>query len=129
MRWMKWISLAAAIALIVSCFSPWVTIPGRNITITGIDATGTTFGKPGYFNLLMTGVYILLTFVPRLWAKRLNLIVAAINIAWAFRNFIILSRCEGGECPEKQTAFYIMLFASVVMLLGSLLTDTGKKNY
>ena len=54
MRWMKWAGLAAAILLIVSCFSTWVTIISKNIIVSGVDATGTSYGKPGYFNLLMT---------------------------------------------------------------------------
>ncbi len=34
MRWMKWIGLAAAILLIISCFIPWVFIESKNITVT-----------------------------------------------------------------------------------------------
>ena len=127
MRWMKWFSLAAALLLIVSCFMPWVMIPGRQITITGVDATGTTFGKPGYFNLLLTMFYIVLTVIPRLWAKRINIFLATINIAWVFRNYLLLSRCEAGECPEKQNFFYLYILAGICMFVGALLTTTGKK--
>jgi hypothetical protein len=53
MRLMKWIGIAAAILLTISCFTPWVVIESKNITISGIDATGTNYGKPGYFHIIM----------------------------------------------------------------------------
>lgn len=127
MHRMKWFSLLVAIVLIVACFMPWVIISSRQIVITGINASGTTFGKPGYFNLLLTVFYIVLTLVPRLWAKRINIFVATINMAWVFRNYLLLSRCEAGECPEKQSFFYIFILAGVCMFIGALLTGTGKK--
>jgi hypothetical protein len=58
MRYMKWIGLAAGVLLIVSCFSPWVVIESRQITISGIDATGTNFGKPGYLHLLFAILFV-----------------------------------------------------------------------
>jgi len=123
MRYFKWIGLAAALLLIISCFTPWLTIASRNIVISGIDATGTNYGKPGYFNLLMTVCFIFFTLVPRVWAKRANLLVVALNLGWVIRNFIILPKCEGGECPEKQAGIYLMLVAGILMLLSAFFPD------
>ena len=123
MRWMNWTGLAAAILLIVSCFSTWVTINSKNILITGVDATGTSFGKPGYFNLLMTLFFIVCTLVPKVWAKRVNLLFTGMNLAWAIRNYFVISACQGGECPEKHTGLYLMLIASLLMLVSSLFPD------
>lgn len=120
-------SIAAVIAMIISCFFPWVIVPERSIVISGVNAAGTSFGKPGYFNLLLGSFYLVLTLIPRLWARRVNLFVATINLAWMLRNFLVLSRCEGGDCPEKQTAFYFFILACVVMIVGALTTSTGKK--
>ena len=72
MRNMKWIGFGAAILLIVSCFTPWVFIESKNITVSGIDATGTNFGKPGYFHLLMTVLFILFTFIQRIAHTKVN---------------------------------------------------------
>jgi hypothetical protein len=123
MRYMKWIGLAAGILLIVSCFTPWVFIESKNITISGIDATGTNFGKPGYFHFLMTGLFLLFSFIQRIWAKRTNLFVTAINLGWAVRNFFIIASCQGGECPEKKGGIYFMLLASILMLISSMFPD------
>lgn len=127
MRYMKWIGLAAAVLLVISCFTPWVFIESRNITVSGIDATGTNFGKPGYFNLLMTFIFLLFHFTPKVWAKRSNLLITALNLGWAIRNYFIISMCRGGECPEKETGIYLMLMASLIMIVSALFPDIKLK--
>ncbi|MEO5945607.1 MAG: hypothetical protein ABIP79_02235 [Chitinophagaceae bacterium] len=120
---MKWIGLTAGILLIIACFTPWVFIASRNITISGVEATGTSFGKPGYFHLLCAFFFLLFHFIPRIWAKRSNLLVAALNMAWAIRNFFVIAACQGGECPEKKIGLYLASFASVVMLITTVFPD------
>ena len=97
MRYVKWIGIAAGFLLIVSCFTPWVFIESKKI--------------------------VLFTFVQKIWAKRLNLFVTAINMGWAVRNFFIIAACQGGECPEKKSGIYFMLLASILMLISSLFPD------
>ena len=123
MRYMKWIGPAAAVLLIVSCFIPWVFIESRNITVSGIDATGTNFGKPGYFHLLMTAFFLICTFIQRTGAKRTNLLITALNLGWAIRNYFIISACMGGDCPIKKTGIYMMLLASILMMVSALFPD------
>ncbi len=123
MRWMKWTGIASAVLLIISCFFTWVVIVSKNITVTGMDAGGTNFGKPGYFNLLMTSFFLAFSLIPKIWAKRINLFVTAINLAWAVRNYLIITACSAGECPEKHAGIFLMLLASVLMLLSSLFPD------
>jgi len=93
---MKWIGIVAAIALIVACFFPWVFIESKNITVTGIESTGTSFGKPAYVHFFLAPIYLLFSFIPKVWAKRWNLLIVALNIAWAARNYFIISACSGG---------------------------------
>jgi hypothetical protein len=120
---MKWIGFLGAIALIVACFFPWVFIESKNITVTGINSTGTTFGKPGYFHFVLAGLYLILHFIPRLWAKRFNILVSALNIGWAARNYFLISACSGGECPGKKTALYVVIVSSLIMLVAALLPE------
>ncbi|MES1220926.1 MAG: hypothetical protein ABUT20_35835, partial [Bacteroidota bacterium] len=94
MRWMKWTGVVAALILIISCFIPWVLIESKNIAVSGVDATGTNFGKPGYFHLGMCFLFLVLSFIQRIWAKRTNLFVTALNLGWAIRNYFIISACE-----------------------------------
>lgn len=123
MRWMKWTGLAAVILLIVSCFLPWVFIASKNIVLSGVDTNGTRFGKPGYFHFFFCFFFILFTLIPRVWAKRVNLVVTAMNMAWAIRNYFIITTCRGGECPEKHTGIYLLVLASFAMLVSALFPD------
>jgi len=123
MRYMKWIGLFAVILLIVSCFLPWVIISSRNIVVSGVESTGTNFGKPGYTHFVLSFFFVIFHFIPRLWAKRSNLLVVALNIAWAIRNYFIISMCREGECPEKQIGLWLVLLASFLVLIAALFPD------
>jgi hypothetical protein len=118
---MKWIGLLAAVALITACFLPWVFIESKNITVTGIQSSGTSFGKPGYFHFVLAAFYLFFHFTLRIWAKRLNLLVSVLNVGWAIRNYFLISACAGGECPEKEIGLYVVLGSSILMLLAALL--------
>jgi len=124
---MKWVGLVAVILLVVSCFLPWVSIISKNIVVSGIDSTGTNFGKPGYTHFVLSVFFIIFHFIPKLWAKRTNLLVVALNIAWAIRNYFIISMCREGECPEKQIGLWLVMFASVLMLIAALFPDVQLK--
>lgn len=106
---------------------PWVIIVSKNITVTGVDATGTNFGKPGYFHFFFGFFFLIFHLVPTLWAKRWNLVVVALNIAWAVRNYFIISMCREGDCPEKQMGLWLVMAASVLMLLAALFPDITLK--
>ncbi len=127
MRYLKWIGLAAAVVLAVSCFTPWVFIESGNITVSGVDATGTNYGKPGYFHFLMIAFFLFFTFMPRVWAKRANLLITALNLGWATRNYFIIASCEVGECPVKKVGLFLVLFSSILMLVSALFPDTKLK--
>jgi len=127
MKYIKWIGIFGVVLLIGSCFIPWVIISSKNIIVSGIDATGTNFGKPGYFHFFFSFFFIVLHLIPRIWAKRWNLMVVAFNMAWAIRNYFVISMCREGDCPEKQTGLYLMLAASVIILLAALFPDIKLK--
>lgn len=122
MQIFKWLGVAAAIALIVACYLPWVVIESKDLVISGVETTGTNFGKPGYFHMFFAGMYLLFVLINRVWSKRVNIFFSAFNTAWAVRNFAIISACSGGECPEKQAGLYVILISSLVMLAGVLLS-------
>ena len=124
---MKWIGLVAVILLVVSCFLPWVIIISKNIVVSGVDSTGTNFGKPGYTHFVLSFFFIIFHFIPKLWAKRVNLLIVALNIAWAIRNFFIISMCREGECPEKQIGLWLVMLASALMLVAALFPDVRLK--
>lgn len=122
-RYLKWTGLLAAALLLVSCFIPWVYIESKELTLRGVDTTGSNFGKPAYIHFVFTGIFLLFTLIPRLWAKRANLLIVALNLAWAVRNYFMIAACQGGECPVKKAGLWFVLFSSILMLVSALFPD------
>ena len=127
MRWTKWIGIAVTLLLVAACFMDWVYIASKKITVTGIESTGTDFGKPGAFHLLLSFLFIVFSLIPRIWAKRANVPVAALNVGWAIRNYLLISACSGGECPEKHIGLYLVMACSLVMMIASWFPDIKVK--
>lgn len=121
MKHSQTIGIIATILLVALCFLPWIYIPSQQITVSGFASEGTRFGKPGLFHtvlsVLMLGGFLL----PAIWAKRTNVFLAALNLAWSFRNYLLLSACLMGECPEKKPALYGIFAVSLVIQVMSLL--------
>jgi hypothetical protein len=123
MKYSKWIGLFAVLLLVFASFQPWVYIAAQQLTITGMNTTGTNFGKPALVNIIISALAAICFLVRPVMAKRANVFICTLNIAWAVRNYIILSICRAGECPEKKISLYLVLVASIVMLIASLFPD------
>lgn len=121
MKYSNYIGVLVALALIASCYVPWVYIESINTTVTGLKAEHTNFGRPGLIHVFMSAIAILLFIIHKIWAKRLNVFIGALNFAWAIRNFLVVTRCELGECPVKKMGIYAVLVLSFFMLLMSML--------
>ncbi len=127
MKHSQTIGILAALATMAVCFLPWVYIPSKQITVTGFQSLGTDFGKPGLFSMVMSIIMLILFSIPAIWAKRTNLFVGALNIAWSFRNYILLTTCIMGECPEKKPGLYLLLLMALCMMIMTMLPNTPVK--
>jgi hypothetical protein len=119
----KYLGILSSLVLILACFLPWVVIESRGIIVTGVEATGTNYGKPGYFHVIMVGLFLVCTLIQRIGLKRLNLLVTALNLGWAVRNYFLLTTCSGGECPVKKIGLFLALICSLLMLISALFPD------
>ena len=121
MKYSQPIGIAATLTLMAVCFLPWSVIVSQQITVTGFHAPGTNFGKPGLFNFAMCIIMLIMFAVPAIWSKRTNVFIAALNLAWSFRNYLLVSSCMMGECPEKKIGLYALVGLSIVIQMMSLL--------
>lgn len=128
MKFSNYIGVMAAIILIVCCFLPWVYIDAIKTTITGVSAEHTSFGKPGVLHIIFSVFSIILFLIPALWAKRSNLFIGAFNLAWAIRNFLLMTHCELGECPQRFFGIYAILVFSILMLIMTMLPKVELKD-
>ncbi len=117
MKYSQLLGIIAALTIIAICYMPWVFIASNNIVVTGLDAGLTDFGRPGLMNIFLACVSVVFFAIPKIWAKRANVFIATLNFAWSIRNFILLTTCQAGECPEKQAGLYLLLIAAFTMLL------------
>lgn len=117
MKHSQLIGIVAALAAIGICYMPWVFIVSNNTLITGLDSGVTNFGRPGLMIIILSVTCLLFFAVPKIWAKRTNVFIAAINFAWAIRNYILLTTCQAGECPEKRAGLYLLLIATFIIQL------------
>ena len=108
--------------LVLSAYFPWIHINSLQTEVSGVGANiKTVFGKPALMNFYLLPIIILFFLIPKLWAKKLNPFVGAINLAWAVRNFLLLSTCRNGECPEQKIALYIYFISAIVILVMTVL--------
>jgi hypothetical protein len=120
MRLMNWIAILLAAIVICCCFFTWVEVPGRNIFIGGFRSNTNAFGSPGILHSFFCGACIILLMINRIWSVRTAFFVSVINIAWALRNFLLISACTGGDCPIKQPAIYVLLASSILLMVAIL---------
>lgn len=123
----QWLGILAGIVLIVACFLPWSFYPDIQKTFTGFFSENNVYGKPGKIFIFFTVIAAVFYSVPRVWAKRWNLFICAIILAYAVKCFILYSACYRGFCPEKIYGIYIMLGAAIVMMIASITPDLTVK--
>jgi uncharacterized membrane protein len=123
MKYSKWIGISGVIILCIAAYLPWVTILSKNITISGMDTAGTNFGKPALMNIIVSVISAVFFLSSSVMAKRANLFFSAFNIAWSIRNYVIVSMCRGGECPERKFGLYLLMIAAIVIMVASLFPD------
>src|SRR5215210_3892114 len=97
MKYSNYVGVVVAVALIISCFVPWVYIQSIQTTITGSNTGSTNFGRPGAIHIILCVFAVILFLLHKVWAKRANLFVVTFNFAWAIRNFLLITHCEMGE--------------------------------
>lgn len=118
MQSLKWLAVLTAAVLITACFFTWVSVEGQDYFVGGFSSSANArYGKPGLFHVIFCSIYILLAIANRIWSVRLAFFVSAFNLAWAARNFFVISACSGGVCPEKHTGLYVILIGSVLLLV------------
>ncbi|HUB62109.1 MAG TPA: hypothetical protein VL978_15445 [Puia sp.] len=127
MKYSQWIGIVAALLLVAACFMPWAYFPDLGKDFTGFFSEENRYGRPGKLLTFFGIVMIVLFAVPKVWAKRANIIVAAITVAFVIRSYILFTGCYGGVCPGKRAGIFLVLAASVVAMIATLFPDQAVK--
>ncbi|UYQ95089.1 hypothetical protein MKQ68_08270 [Chitinophaga horti] len=109
--------IIAAIIVIISAFLPWLTIESKGLTFTGLDTKGSSFGEPAILNIALAVFCIVLLLVNKRPAVLAALFCATLLTAWSFRNLLLFSRCEMGECPHREAGLFLSLVGAIAVLV------------
>ena len=123
----KIFGLLSIAVVIISVFLPWITVESKHIVFTGVSTAGSRFGEPGKLTVIVAVITTILLLIPGKVAARFNLFAASFLIAWSFRNFLLFSRCEMGECPDRGIGLYLCLAAAIATFVCVLLTNGEPK--
>ncbi|MFM9911392.1 MAG: hypothetical protein ACKVOW_18800 [Chitinophagaceae bacterium] len=123
MKYSQWIGIGAAALLVIASFLPWTFHPDLQKNFTGFFSENNMYGKPGKVFLVLTTFAILFYILPKVWAKRWNLVITALVVAYAIKSFILFSGCYHGICPQRKEGLWLMLISSVIMLLMAVFPD------
>ena len=124
-KYLHWLGIIACITLIISCFLPWVYYADPHIineserTFTGFYSFNNEYGKPGKFLVFFGAITLTFMLLPKVWAKRANLFICALTLAYAIKTFILFGSCYNNYCPQKLFSLYLMVGCTVIMLIAS----------
>ncbi|MEC5144471.1 hypothetical protein [Chitinophaga sp. 212800010-3] len=118
------IGILAVLLVIVCAFFPWSAVESRHLVFTGLNGTGSNYGEPGKLSIILAVLAIVFFLVKHKWISRINLFICGFLLAWTFRNMLLYSRCELGECPQAQPALYLSLAGAIVAFGAVLFTRT-----
>ena len=127
MKYSQWIGVAAALLLIGACFMPWAYFPDLDKVFTGFFSEKNIYGKPGKVLVFFAGIEIILFLIPKIWAKRTNILVAGMAIAFSIKCFILFSGCYRGICPDRRIGIWLILIASIAVVGAALVPDLPVK--
>lgn len=119
-RFINWLGIAACVVLIVSCFLPWTYHADVQKDFTGFYSALNKYGRPGKFIIIFTVVILAFMLLPKIWAKRTNLFLAAVLVAYAVKTYILYTSCYMAYCPEKKTGVFLMLFSAVAVFIAAI---------
>ena len=117
------LGITAAIALLIACFIPWAYYPDLDKTFNGFFSEGNAYGKPGKVFIFLAVVSIALFIIPKIWAKRFNMLVVALTIAYAVKSYVLFTACYRGICPDKKFGIFLILISSVIMMIAAVTPD------
>ena len=123
----QWVGIGAALLVVAACFMPWAYFPDLQKEFTGFFSEQNRYGRPGKVLIFFCVVEIICFLVPRVWAKRANIFVAAVCFAWAIKSYMLYTACYRGTCPERRIGIFLVLGGAIVALVASLVPDLPVK--
>jgi len=124
MNWQKWIGVGACIILMGACFMHWAYYPDIQKYFTGFDSRVQYkgrwvhyYGRPGFLLCFFGVTGLCFHLLAKNWAKRVNLLLAALCLAYAVKCYFTFSSAYSGFVPVKETGLFLILVASFIHMV------------
>ena len=115
--------IVVCIALVLSCFLPWVHYNSINETFTGYHvtrfSTNNYYGRAGIVITIMTALVFILFITPKIWAKRINFFLSGLIFAYCIRTYIIFTGSLFEGEVETRIGMYLVVVLSFLLLVCS----------
>ena len=116
-------ALLACIALVAVCFIPWIHNNVTNQTFTGFNvkrfASGTTLGRAGIPISILATLSFLLTALPYTAAKRTNMFICALLVAYSIRTYVVFTGALFEGEIVKLAGIYLVNVLSIFLVVCS----------
>jgi hypothetical protein len=120
----QYIAIFSCIALVATCFIPWVHYNSINVTFTGFNvkkfATGVNYGRAGLIVTIFTSLSLLLTLLPYSALKRINMFVCALLFAYTIRTYVLFTGSLFDGEVVKLSGIYLIVILSLVLVICSI---------
>jgi hypothetical protein len=125
------IGIFSCIAIIVACFLPWTHYTSINETFTGFHVIRFSqvnyYGRAGIPVTVMASVILVLMLIPKVWAKRVNLFLAALLFAYCIRTYVIFTGSMFEGEVEKRAGIYLIFLLSLLILVTAVFPKLDEK--
>ena len=130
-KYLHYTGIIACLALIAACFMPWVHYNNINETFTGFHvtkfSTGNYYGKAGITITVLTLIILLCMLLPKMGAKRLNLFIGALLVAYCIRTYIIFTSALFEGEVVKQAGIYLVVILPLIIMVAAVFPNIDKK--
>jgi hypothetical protein len=131
-KFLQYIAILSCIALIVTCFIPWVHYNSIDTTFNGYNVkpfpTGVNYGRAGKIITILVSISFLLTLIPYVAAKRTNMFVSALLVAYAIRTYVLFTGSLFEGEVVKLAGIYLIVAFSFVILFCSIFPSLKEDN-
>jgi len=127
LKFAPYLGIAAALLLIIFCFTPWAYYPDLQQNFTGFYSKGNNYGKPGIAFIFLSVCSIIFFLIAKLWATRANQFTAVLIFAYALKTYFLFAACYMGTCPQIKSGLWGVLGFSIMILICSLLSKAEIK--
>jgi uncharacterized membrane protein len=127
MKYYKQIGFFTCLLLVVSSFLPWAYYPDLHRSFTGLYSEQNMYGRPGKVFIFFAVVSVILIYLDKVWAKRTMLFIAAFNIGYLIKTWVVYTSCYKTICPRTQYGLYLLVLASILLMVTALFPQTKLK--